>query len=582
MTKWIRWQGVIVFVLIAGMLAVFWLLIFDGLVKRTIERTGELIVGAQVDVHDVDVTLVPLAMTLNGLEVTNPEAPATNSVECGRISFSLDSLNLLRRKTIINEMAVEGVRFDTPRKRPGRVSKREEKKAEEGKETVFGLAIKTPNIKEILQNENLESIKLIETTRADLQKRKADWQKRIEEMPNKAKVDGYKARIEKVRKSQRDILGAASQVSEVRAIRRDIEQDLDLVKNVRTAFKSDLAASKSVLEKAEQAPLNDVRRLRDKYSISPAGLANISQLLFGDQLSSWVRSGLLWYNRLQPVVERAKAQKKDVTVVKPVRGKGVDVRFREFRPLPDFLIDRSAISAETTAGVLAGTIRNITPDQNILGIPLTFALSGEKLKAAKSISITGSLNHVVPVSPKDIARLSISGFRVNDLVLSKNKDLPIAMKEGLVDFNIDGSFTQALKANITANVSSAVMNIGGDGSDNPFVTAVKSALSKVSKFSLSADIAGSLENYTMNVSSDLDRVLKNAVGSVVQEQGARLEQQLKSAIQDRTGTQLKDLRESFGGLNEQGGRIDEVEKRLNDVLQEAVKSAAGGKLRLGR
>ena len=581
MTKWIRWQGVIVFVVIAGALGIFWMLILDGLVKRTIEKTGELIVGAQVDVHDVDVTLVPLAMTLNGLEVTNPEAPATNSIECGRIAFSLDSLNLLRRKTIINEMAVEGVRFDTPRKRPGRVSKREQEKAEEGR-TVFGLAIKTPNIKEILQNENLESIKLIETTRADLQKRKAEWQKRIEEMPDKAAIDAYKARVEKVRQSKTDLLGAASQVAEVRAIRRDLEQDLDRVKNVSTAFKSDLAASKNVLEKAEQAPLNDVRRLRDKYSISPAGLANISELLFGDQLSSWIRSGLLWYNRLQPVVERAKAQKKDVTVVKPVRGKGVDVRFREFRPLPDFLIDRSAISAETAAGVLAGTIRNITPDQNVLGIPLTFALSGEKLKAAKAISITGSFNHIVPVSPKDIARLSVSGFRVQDLVLSKNKDLPIAMKEGLVDFNIDGSFTQALKANITANISSAVMNIGGDESNNPFVTAVKSALSKVTKFSISADIAGSLENYTMNVSSDLDRILKNAVGSVVQEQSARLEQELKSAIQERTGTQLKDLRESFGGLNQQGGRIDEIEKRLNDVLQEAIKSAAGGKLKLGR
>jgi hypothetical protein len=66
------------------------------------------------------------------------------------------------------------------------------------------------------------------------------------------------------------------------------------------------------------------------------------------------------------------------------------------------------------------------------------------------------------------------------------------MKDALVDFKIDGSFTQALKANITANISSAVMNVGGDKSDNPFVEGIRSALSNY-KIPLSADIAGSLK-----------------------------------------------------------------------------------------
>jgi uncharacterized protein (TIGR03545 family) len=579
MTKWIRWQGVIAFVIVAGILAVFWLLILDGLVKRTIEKTGTLIMGAEVNVKDVDVRLYPLAVTLKRLEVTNPEAPTTNSFECGRIAFSLDSLNLLRRKTIINEMAVEGMRFDTPRKRAGWVKKREEKKAGEEKETLFELPIKTPNIKEILQNENLESVKLIETTQADLQKKKADWKQRMDEMPDKAKVDGYKARIEKIRLTQKDVLGMSGQLAEFRAVRRDIEQDIERVKQARAAFSNDLSAAKNIVERAERAPQEDIRRLRDKYSISPSGLANMSELLFKDSISSWVRTGVRWYNRLQPVVERAKAQKKQVTVVKPVRGKGVDVRFKEYRPLPDFLIDRIAVSAVTTAGDLAGTIRNITPDQNVLGIPTTFSLTGEKLTAAKAIAFTGALNHIIPAMPADTARLSVSGFRVRDIVLSKSKDLPIAMQDALVDFNINGSITQALKATLTANVNSARMNIGNAESTNPFVVSIRSALSKVSNFSISADVAGSLENYTMKISSDMDRILKNAVGSVVQEQSARLEKELKAAIQERTGGQLKELRESYGALTQQGNILDNIQNQLNQVLQDALKSA-GGKLRL--
>lgn len=582
MIKWIRWQGLLAFFALAGVMMALWLLFVDGIVRTVIEKAGMSIVGAEVNVK-ADVKLFPLGVTLEDLQVTNPDAPETNSFECGRIAFNLDSLNLLRRKLIINEMAVEGMRFDTKRARPGTVSrkvKEQQKQAEGDRGTFFGLPIQTPEIKTILKNENLESVRLIEQTRADLAKKKADWQQRITELPNKAKIEAYQDRMTKIRKSKRDVLGLAGQLSEASALRRDIEQDLDRVKTARSAFGNDLGAARQIVQLAQQAPFDDVRRLRDKYSISTSGLANMTELLFGSQISSWVRTALLWHNRIEPVVERARERKENMTVIKPLRGKGVDVRFKEYRPLPDFLIDRTAVSAETAAGLLSGTVRNITPDQNILGLPLTFSLTGEKLKAAKAVAITGTLNHINPVKPEDIARITLQGFKVQNLLLSDNKNLPVALQDALVDFDLNGSFTQALRARFSADVRSAKLNVGGDGSDNPFVAAVRSALSRVNRFSLAADIAGTLESFKMHIKSDLDRVLKNAVGSVVQEQRAKLEQQLATAIQERTGDQLKELQNSFGLLNEQGQGLDTIQNQLNSLLQEAVKSAGGGRFKL--
>ena len=100
------------------------------------------------------------------------------------------------------------------------------------------------------------------------------------------------------------------------------------------------------------------------------------------------------------------------------------------------------------------------------------------------------------------------------------------------------------------------MNVGGESDANLFAAAVRSALSKVSKFQLNGDISGTLQDYKLSISSDLDKVLKNAVSSVVREQSAKLEQQLKAAIQERTGGQLKELQASFGGLNQQGIKLD--------------------------
>jgi uncharacterized protein (TIGR03545 family) len=337
-----------------------------------------------------------------------------------------------------------------------------------------------------------------------------------------------------------------------------------------------MLTAKNILVRAQSAPLEDVKRLRDKYSISPEGLQNMTQLLFGDKIGSWARSALVWYNRLQPIVERTKAQKKDVTVVKHLRGRGVDVRFKEYRPLPDFLIDRTAVSAETTAGILAGTIRNITPDQHILRQPLTFSLTGEKMRAARSMAITGALNHIQPENSRDTAQFAMRGFRLQNLVLSDNKTLPVALQDALVDLDLNGDFTSALKGKFTASVNSAKMNVGGESSSNIIVNAVRQALSKVSRFQLTGDISGTLEDYKMNLSSDLDGVLKNAVGSVVKEQSAKLEQQLKAAIQERTGGQLKELQTSFGGLSQQGLKMDNIQNQLNGLLQETIKSAAGG------
>jgi uncharacterized protein (TIGR03545 family) len=554
----------------------------DGIVRRVIEKTGTAIVGAEVDVDRADVSLFPLGITLRGLEVTNPQAPATNSLECARIAFSLDSLNLLRRKVIINEMAVEGVQFDTPRKRPGAVKKRPEKKPETEKKPPVSLSLSMPDAKTILQTAQLESPKLIESAKSDLQQQKETWQKRIAEMPDKATFDAYKSRIEKIRQSKTSgIEGLVGELGEVRALTDDITRDLERVKKAKAAFSTDLASAKNLVERAERAPLEDARRLRDEYGISTSGLQNMSQVLFGDTVGSWVRNGLLWYDRLKPVVERAAAQKGDIKVVKPVRGRGVNVRFKETSPLPDFLISKALVSAETTAGIVAGTIRNITPDQDVLGRPLTFTFSGEKLKTAQSIGLSGEFNHIVPSKPDDSARFTMRGYLVRAVVLSNNRDLPITLREGVLDFDLQGFHdAKALRGKFIATVKSAQLSAGDKGASGAFAAAIASALSKVSHFSLTADVSGTPEDYNVRISSDLDRVLRDAVGKLVQEQSMRLEQELTAAIQEKTDKQLKDLKDGLGGFSAQGSQLDDVQNRLTALLKDAARSGGGGKFRL--
>jgi uncharacterized protein (TIGR03545 family) len=580
MKKWVRWWGLIAFLVVVALIAVFWFFFAGSIVRSVVERTGTAVAGAEVDVSQARLSLSPFGIALSGIQVTDPKNPSTNSFEIGRVAFSLDALHLLRRKVIIQDMAAEGLRFGTARKKPGFVVKKEEKKAPEKKSSSFALpSFEMPDVKKILQNETFGSPKVIDDAKADVQKMRDSWQKRVAELPNKAAIEGYRARIDKIKVSSKpslsDITGAAG---DVKKLKDDISRDLDRVRKSREALNADLSSAKNLVAKAEQAPLDDVRRIRDKYSISPAGLQNMSHALFGGKIVSWLDTGLLWYGRVSPLLSRAGEKKGNVKVTKPIRGKGVDVKFPERNPLPDFLIRTMKASLEPQAGSFSGTIKNITTEQEILGVPLTFQFDGSGMKEVRTVNLSGSLDHINPARFNDTVNIRANGYRAGDMVLSDNKELPVSLKDGLMDMEARGlRGPDGLRATIVSTFKSVRINTGTQGG-GIILASLKNALSRVSAFSLTADITGVPDNYDVRVSSDLDRVLKDAIGRTVQEQGVKLEKELKAAVQAQTAEKLKDLKASLGGLNEVGGNIDSTQKQLNALLQDSQK--AGGKVKL--
>jgi len=581
MKKWIRWPGLIGFVVVVGIVVALWFLFMDGIVRRTIERGGSTLVGAEVDLARAHVTLIPLGITLSGLQVTDPAAPATNSIEVSRIAFSLDSLNLLRRKVIISEMSAEGMQFGTARRKPGRVVVPPPKPPEETKKESALPSFAMPDVKTVLQQEKFESPALIEQAQADLKKMNEAWQNKVASMPDKAALDAYQGRIKKLKEAQKDGLkGLKSAGADALALTKDLNRDLDAVKKAKAEFGTDLAAAKTLVEKAEKSPLDDVRRIADKYSISSEGLANLSQTLFGGSVRGWIDKGVLWYGRLKPMFERSGEKKGNVQAVKPLRGRGVDVRFKEARPLPDFLIGTVKASLQPEAGTFTGTIRNITPDQDVLGKPLTFAFAGSGLKAAQAANITGTLDHRKADLPDDALELAVRGYKAAGMTLSSAASLPVSLQEGTMDLELKGRRgVKVISARCVARVKGAKLNTGSDGSGGAFAKAIRSSLAKVSAFTLTADITGTPDNYQVKVSSDLDKVMKDAAGSLVREQRDRIEKELKKAVQEKTAAKLAGLKESMGGLGSQGGKLDGLQEKLKGLLKDAGGSA-GGKLKL--
>jgi len=573
MKKWIRWQGLFVFVGLALVLTIFWLIFVDGIVQRTIESYGTRAVGAKVELADADLKLFPLGLTLEGIAVTNPDKPMENIVEISRTALLLEPLQLLRRKVIVEEMSLTGMRMNTARKTSGAVKTpkpAESQQAPQKPSAAFcdGVslpAIDTLDVRKILAAEKLESLEIIQKLQNELKGENSNWQKRLQELPGKEKFDDYRSRIEKLKSGSGGLGGGLlGSVGGLTSLPQEIQADLDRLKNAQKQFDQFKTGLGSQLQQAAAAPLKDVERLKQKYALSPQGLDNMGKLVLGQKLCGGLQKAADWYERIKSVLERSRPEaekEKKEKDVRPQRGIGTYVRFKEYTPLPDFLIRRARASFVIEAGELSGKIENITPDQDILGRPLTFVFSGEKLKQLQTLKLDGSINRVNPNAPLDQIALQLKEYKVRNASLSQSTDLPVTIKEGLADMDLQAKLERSsLNGNLTAAVKSASFEVGAGAGKGPVLAAIGSALTQLSGFNVKVDVSGPLNDYTIRLSSDLDQALKSAAGRMIQQQAEKFEKELKGAVLAKAGGPLEGLKTDQNALNAIGSQLAD---RLN-------------------
>ena len=577
MGKWIRWQGVVAFVVVTGLLAFVWFLLVDTWVQRAIERAGTAAVGAKVELDAADLSLIPLGLTLTRLQVTNPDEPMTNAVEIAKITGTLETLELLRRKVIIDAMTVDGMRFNTQRRTSGAIATAPKEKAEPS-EGVGGISLPSVEIndpKEILAKEldNLQSLKLAETLQAEVQAEKDKWKQQIASLPDKAKLNEYKQRIEKLKSAGKGGLsGVLGGIQEVKVIQEELRRDLDRIKSVKTGLEQTVSSLKTRVNDVARLPQEDVKRLMEKYSVSGQGLANVTRVLFRGPLADYVQAAVRWHQRLEPFISRPTEQKAKAEVVKPLRGKGVDVRFPERAPLPEWLIRTSRVSLEIPAGAISGEVKNITAEQHVLGAPLTFAFSGQNLKGIDAIKLDGTINRVDRATPQDTAHLKLAAYQLDQLKLG-GEQAPISLTQGIADLDVRAALRESsLDAAITSKVRGARIEAGKGLAPGPVGEAIAGALADVKAFQVKADVTGTQNQFDMKVESDLDEVLKQAVGKQAKAQVAKLEGRLRAAIDEKVAPQLVEIRSKLGGFDP---LIQDLAGRLN-FGQDILKLGADG------
>jgi uncharacterized protein (TIGR03545 family) len=582
MKKLFRWWGILAFLALLIVIIVPWMLFADAMVKYSIEHYGSRAVGAKVEINSADLSLFPAGLKLIGLQVTDPEEPMKNAIEASRISMALDSTMLLRRKIIISEMSFDGVQLNTLRKTSGAIQQKSTESSSpeqvpapqtgSGKNRLSELLssqLQMPDAKEILKREDLKTLKLAQSLQSDIQSAEQTWKQKLQLLPDKEKLAQYRRRIKQLKSSKKgglqQLLGSTTDII---AIQKELEQDLEAIEQALADFQNQGKGFAKRLNSLAKAPLADIKRLKNKYSLSPQGLANLSALLLGDQLGIWIDRAIAWYNRLEPIV----ASQPEPETVKPVRGRGLNVRFKETDGLPDFLIRRADAAVVLKSANLSGVVRNITPDQHLVGAPLTFNFSGQHAQKMGSIRLDGAIDLRVPSSSKSTVNLAVENYPLGQAALSANPGLRIDLKKALANLTLDAIIlNNHISSKLKAGLTSVKLATDVGQSPNPITSAMAKTLETVNRINATAHIDGTFDDYAIELKSDLDRVLKKSVQKMVLNEAAIFEKKLKKEITARANTPLKNTRQSYDEYDAIG---DELSSRLN-LAQQLVGGTKG-------
>lgn len=568
--SWIRGPGLIASAVVVALLVAGVKLVAPWVIEWTIESAGSQAAGALVEVAEVDLSLLPLGIEVEGITVADVDAPMTNVVEIGRLAATVEVAPLLWRKVVVDELTGEAIRFGTRRERSGTLPGATVSEAGGGGE-VGGAAgpaalPKLPTAKEILAREHLDTLDAAAKLKAEVAATRGRWQTRIATLPDADKLAAYRSRLEAVRgRAKQDPIGTAA---EAKRLADEIRADATQIRTARAELTADVKRLDKEAAAVQASPAKDAARLRAKYASSAGGLGNATRTLLGPGVADPIDKVLTGYRRLAPYLGGGTGAKEE-KAARPTPFGGRNIALPDREPHPDLLVRTAHLSLELDFGKLDGEIHDLTTDPVRLGRPTTFAFAGDRLKGAEAARINGTLDHLDPTRPRDSVQVALEGLALAGRTLGVAA-MPVAVVAGRAGG--EGHLTiagEALSGGGDAKLDG--LKLTTEGSE-----VAARALSGVDHLALRVEIDGTLDDPAIRLFSDLDRLLGDAVAREATAQAAKLESRLQSVIGEQVKGPIGEATGGLGGLADLDAGLADRLKGLTDLAGEAERAALPG------
>ena len=569
MKKWIRWWGIIAFIAVLILIILVWYLLADKIIANRIEKVGENIFGAKVDITDTDLTLIPLGLEIGNLQVANYSSPMKNLVELDSISFRLNSDHLLNRKTIIEEMLIGDIKFNTARKRSGAI-RGGEPIIEYAYDDLILPIFDRLKIQTFIEEENLQSIDKLKEVLIEIKRVNKDWDKIYKTTPKISDIEDYNKRAKSIIADvkRNKLTGLIKNAGAIKQLTTDINSDREKIDSDLKAMQTDINSLQNKKQTALQAINNDRNHLTSKYTPDSQGLRNFSKYLFKNDILLQIKSKLNLYNISNPYLQYAYQELRNgMQGSESILNDGIDVLFPELNPMPEFLIKHAQISMDNSIGKLTGELNNFTRQQNLSGKPISISLSGKNLDFAKTVNVTATINRINKHESIDELSVSIDNQQVTPKSIKIKNNWILQMEHGLVDRKITvGIHNGKISGNLKFDYSGVSLKNVVDSQENQFISKINSVLSNIADFYLNVNISGTVSGYETKISSNIDNLIDSSVRDLIRVEVQKIENIINEKVDSLTEELTVQIEEELEKLLQKYAKYNEISTELKKIL----------------
>ncbi|GGX64857.1 TIGR03545 family protein [Saccharospirillum salsuginis] len=570
--KAFRWSGLIGFAVILALVLVIGLFFLDNWAKSGLEAGGTRVNGAEVNVGDVDLTLSPVGFNIRNVQITNVQRPERNLFEIEQARLDINLAQLFLGRVNIDQLVVDGMRADTEREQPGRVLERKTSeddgpglgdRARAGAaERVDAIRTELPDAGSAANDALTRTREAVEASETELAGALERARNAVDQLPNQASLDDYDRRIESLRNREVNSLEAVRQLqSDVEALQKEVAADQLSIAEARQAAGNAVDTGRQSLQRVSRAPAEDWVALRAAYPLNRASALKAGRLLLGDALFDRIDQYQNYYRQAAPWLRRLAPSSGDEDAG-PERLDGRFVRFDHPNPAPDFLLDQARVGFEADGWPWTLTLADVTGQQRLTNEPVTLELTrGEGDNAA--LRVEGTLDR-----RQDEAR---DRFRISgrDLGLGPRQvtiaGTDLDWQPGQVDLGGDITVTGGeLDGGLNLTFAGTDFQTQGSGRT---VELLQRALADISDFELGIKLSGTVDSPGIEITSDLDNRLNDALAAVLRQEYDRWLAEARSALDAEVDRLREPLEAEQQRIVE---RRDEVQQRADEFQQEVV------------
>jgi uncharacterized protein (TIGR03545 family) len=573
-----RWKGVIFLIAIVILFLVLSSLITSTIVENELENLGTTIVGARVEIEDLDVSISQLLIKWEKLQITDPDNTMKNMLETGKTEFDLEFVPLLSGKVIIESVMLTGVRSGTDRETDGAIQAGENpQKNSFIASTINNLMqeVSTPvndqftslqqniNVDSIMKILEIESVDKMKNLKEDLSMKYKSWQERLGQISIKEDAQLVKQKITQIDINKaKSIDGFQKTMNELNDIKSKIDGMGNLVSNTKKDLITDLNSSQNNLSQIDDWIKKDYSRALAKAKLIEINAESIGKLIFGKKLIGQLSKYLSYIGTARTYSEKYSQSKPEKE--NPPRLKGQDIHFSKEGVRPDFWLKKMELSGQSNQNLeLGGTLSNLVSNQKLIGQPTEIKIYSKNNKKS-SFDLEGIFNYLED-SPGEHFSLSYSGFSLADVKLSESRFLPNEIKNGNGTLSAD---IKLLSESIDGSIKFSGSNLKFASENknlpkNEFEKIVHSVTEGINDIDFNARVFGSKDNIKFSLNSNLDQLFASRLKNIAGEKIKAARERIKSEIENTVKSQRAEL-ESF--VSKQEDQIRSQVKQYEDMV----------------